>query len=47
MNWKLEWSFQHAVLAWFQGDPVAVLDAPNTGTEDGPRSTCVGVDDER
>ena len=43
----LDLSFQQAVLAWYGGESVAVIDAPNSGTDDGPASTCGEVEDER
>lgn len=42
-----EWSFQQAVLAWKDGQSIALIDAPNSGNADGPGSTCAAVDDER
>ena len=41
-----EWSFQQAVIAWYQGDAVAIVDEPLIGSGDGPRSRCEDVDDE-
>lgn len=43
----VEWSFQDAVLAWAQGEAVAVMDEPLAGEGDGPWSACVKTDDER
>jgi hypothetical protein len=40
------WTFQQAVLAWQEGQDVAVVDEPNTGSGNGPRSDCPGVEDE-
>lgn len=42
-----EWSFQQGVLAWYGGAAFAVVDEPNTGSADGPSSTCAEVDEER
>lgn len=42
-----EFSYQQAVNAWYAGDAVSVIDAPNGGSGDGPYSTCADVDDER
>lgn len=43
----VDWSFQHAVLAWYGGASVSVVDEPNGGSGDGPRSTCPRAEDER
>lgn len=37
-------SFQDAVIAWYGGAQVSLIDDPNTGDEDGPRSSCEDVD---
>lgn len=42
-----EYSFQDAVLAWYGGETVQIVDEAVSGDGDGPRSHCAETDDER
>lgn len=42
----VDWTFQDAVLAWYAGTPIAVIDEPNTGSGNGPSSNCTAVEEE-
>lgn len=39
------WTFQQAVLAWYEGRAVAIVDEPNVGSKSGPNSECPSVEE--
>ena len=41
------YTFQDAVIRWYQGNPVAVVDLPAAAGEHGAKSDCAAVDGER
>jgi hypothetical protein len=42
-----DYTFQDAVVAWYQGATIAIIDTVAAEGEDGPSSSCVAVDGER